>query len=153
MTQTETPVYSTVAGEFADGLWFCLMMFVAWSARLQVTVVCLAEPGWYRGLHSFVQNATGGGGRLEVSCLPLLDARISEHGGCTTLTCNLLSLPLYELIYPSHSWLCITSTVLLTLQSSAISVWSDLSSLLSCQCVPAVDILRSSIGSASRSCL
>lgn len=33
---------------------------------LQVTVVCLAEPGCFRSLHSFVQGAPGGAGRLEV---------------------------------------------------------------------------------------
>lgn len=39
-------------------------------ARLQVTVICLAEPGCFRGLHSFVQGAAGGGGRLEVRSAP-----------------------------------------------------------------------------------
>lgn len=31
-----------------------------------MTIICLAEPGCFRGLHSFVQGAAGGGGRLEV---------------------------------------------------------------------------------------
>lgn len=47
----------------------------------QVTVICLAEPGCFRGLHGFVQGAAGGGGRLEVLSLAASeesDARPAE---------------------------------------------------------------------------
>jgi hypothetical protein len=50
------------------------------TLTLQVTVVCLAEPGCFRSLHSFVQGAPGGAGRLEVRTLVL------QHTGPATAT-------------------------------------------------------------------
>ena len=35
----------------------------------QVTVVCLVKPGCFREVHSFIQTAKGGGGRIDVVAL------------------------------------------------------------------------------------
>ena len=54
-----------------------------YTLTLQVTVVCLAEPGCFRSLHSFVQGAPGGAGRLEVRVLVL------QHTGPCASTLSL----------------------------------------------------------------
>ena len=39
------------------------------APNLQVTVMCLVEPGAFREMHSFVQKSCEGSGRLEVISL------------------------------------------------------------------------------------
>ena len=44
-----------------------------------MTVVCLVEPGCFREVHSFIQAATGGSGRIDVVSL----AATEEGDGST----------------------------------------------------------------------
>ncbi len=40
---------------------------------MQMTSICLAEPGCYRNMHSMVQSMSGGSGRVEVVALAATD--------------------------------------------------------------------------------
>ena len=46
---------------------------------LQVTVMCLVEPGAFREMHSFVQKSCDGSGRLEVISLAATEDVPSVH--------------------------------------------------------------------------
>jgi hypothetical protein len=42
-------------------------------ASLQLTVVCLVDPGAFRSMHAFTQNSCEGAGRLEVVSLAVTE--------------------------------------------------------------------------------
>ena len=43
------------------------------AAPVQMTILCLVEPGHFRQIHSFVQQSSEGQGRLEVVSLAAID--------------------------------------------------------------------------------
>lgn len=50
-----------------------------WRHGLQVTLMCLIEPGAFREMHSFVQKSCDGSGRLEVISLAAIEDVHAEH--------------------------------------------------------------------------
>ena len=49
------------------------MTYTLCCAPVQVIITCLVEPGYFREVHSFVQQSSEGQGRLEVVSLAAID--------------------------------------------------------------------------------